>query len=723
MNNSLCIAIRFHEGRYHGAGDWPPSPGRVFQALLAGVARGRQLQPKDEQALRWLEQLKAPVIATPPAHLGQAVTNYVPNNDLDTVGGDLRELAKLRTAKVLRPYLFDPQQPLLFVWHFDDQASHEHHAERICMMSQQIYQLGQGIDMAWAQAWRLTTEMAKQHLAVYPGAAYQPHQQGRGVPLTCPHQGSLNSLQDRHALMLTRFSGAQKLRAFSQPAKASFDKVFYQAVSHRLLFDIRTTATQRNFLAYPSEHTAKLTELIRNQAAAHLAKALPHRSHEVKAVFIGRGAGERDKARRVKIIPLPSIGHRHADCGIRRILVDIPDQSPLSKEDIRWAIMQGRHELSEHTWQLLPADTTTMLHHYGISLTAPAGGSYASWRSITPLVLYSGGGQTSAAARIQAHRRAQGWVKQALRHAGIIAEPIQVQLQREPWTAKGSPAGLFAAPARFSRHALYHARITFNQDISGPVVLGHGRYLGLGLMAPIPNHQQALLSFSLPQHTTISAAEGLVLIKHVRRALMSLAKTKQGLVHPLFSGHNRNGSPAQSGHHRHVFLAAIDDTSDGLINRIIVAAPWCCDRSTNENHSDRNKFLKTVKKLQTLRAGQLGVLHLPAAQHLHDDDPLICQSTVWTSQSWYHPTAHPRRRHDPKLFVMNDITTECHRRGLSKPQVELLDMHVGPKGGNLKALLRLTFARSIRGPLLLGRKSHIGQGLFYPANPANQLPH
>lgn len=725
MKNNLCIAIRFHVGRYHGAGAWPPAPGRVFQALLAGAARGRKVQPQDEQALQWLEQLKSPVIATPPAHQGQAVTYYVPNNDLDTVGGNPQELAKLRTAKILRPYLFDPQQPLLFVWQFDDQASHRHHAERICMMSQQIYQLGQGIDMAWARAWCLTTALARQQLAVYPGTVHQPHHQGRGVALACPHLGTLASLQHRHTLMLTRFSGTHKLRSFSQPAKASFGKVFYQATSHRLLFDIRSTSTARNFLAYPPEHTAKLTALIRHQTAAHLAKALPQQSHEVEAVFIGRGAGERDKARRVKIIPLPSIGHRHADFGIRRIFVEIPDQSPLSKEDIRWAMMQGRYELSEHSWQLLPAHTTTMLHHYGISLATPQHQhkSFASWRSITPLALHRGKAKTSAAARMKEHQRAQAWVKQSLRHAGIIAEPIEVQLQREPWTAKGSPAGSFASSSRFSSQALYHVRITFNQAISGPIVLGHGRYLGLGLMSPIPQHQPALFSFPLPQHLTISAAESLALVRHVRRALMSLAKTKQGRVHPLFSGHNRDGSPAQSGHHRHVFIAASDDNGDGLINRIIVAAPWICDRMSHENWSDRTKFSTIVKQLKTLRAGQLGVLHLPHARHLHDDDLLVRLSTVWTSQSWYHPTAHPRRRHDPKLFVINDVTTECHRRGLPKPQVELLNMHVGPKGGNLKAFLRLKFARSVRGPLLLGRKSHIGQGLFYAADQTSQSPH
>jgi CRISPR-associated protein Csb1 len=38
MPGVLLIAVHFHDGRYHGAGDWPPAPARLFQALVAGAA-------------------------------------------------------------------------------------------------------------------------------------------------------------------------------------------------------------------------------------------------------------------------------------------------------------------------------------------------------------------------------------------------------------------------------------------------------------------------------------------------------------------------------------------------------------------------------------------------------------------------------------------------------------------------------------------------------------
>src|SRR5581483_6685460 len=64
---ALAIYVRLHDGRYHGRGDWPPSPARLFQALVAGAGLSGPLQEKEREALRWLEALPAPIIADPRA--------------------------------------------------------------------------------------------------------------------------------------------------------------------------------------------------------------------------------------------------------------------------------------------------------------------------------------------------------------------------------------------------------------------------------------------------------------------------------------------------------------------------------------------------------------------------------------------------------------------------------------------------------------------------------
>src|SRR6266481_2330035 len=147
MPRVLLITVRFHDGRYHGVGDWPPSPARLFQALVAGAARGGVIAEADRAALEWLEALAPPVIAAPAHRTGQPFASFVPNNDLDAGGGDPRRVSEIRTAKAIKPRLFDNNTPFLYLWHFEEAAEK---AEAICTIARRLYQLGRGVDMAFA---------------------------------------------------------------------------------------------------------------------------------------------------------------------------------------------------------------------------------------------------------------------------------------------------------------------------------------------------------------------------------------------------------------------------------------------------------------------------------------------------------------------------------------------------------------------------------------------
>ena len=47
--------------------------------------------------------------------------------------------------------------------------------------------------------------------------------------------------------------------------------------------------------------------------------------------------------------------------------------------------------------------------------------------------------------------------------------------------------------------------------------------------------------------------------------------------------------------------------------------------------------------------------------------------------------------------------------------MELLSHDTGPRGG-IRARFRITFSIAVQGPLLFGRDSHMGGGLFTAAN-------
>ena len=62
MPHALVIRVHLHDGRYHGAGDWPPSPARLFQAMVAAAGLNGQLAAVRD-SLKWFEELSAEELA------------------------------------------------------------------------------------------------------------------------------------------------------------------------------------------------------------------------------------------------------------------------------------------------------------------------------------------------------------------------------------------------------------------------------------------------------------------------------------------------------------------------------------------------------------------------------------------------------------------------------------------------------------------------------------
>src|SRR5450755_4527512 len=81
----LNLTVRFFSGHYHGK-EWPPSPARLFQALVAGAKTGdpiREWNVDQQSALEWLEGLDPPEILSRASDNGRRYTIFVPNNSLE----------------------------------------------------------------------------------------------------------------------------------------------------------------------------------------------------------------------------------------------------------------------------------------------------------------------------------------------------------------------------------------------------------------------------------------------------------------------------------------------------------------------------------------------------------------------------------------------------------------------------------------------------------------
>ena len=718
MTASLLIAVRFHEGRYYGQEDgfngvdgWPPSPGRLFQALVAGAARGARLLPEDERALKWLERLDPPKIAAPSVRRGRAVRLFVPNNDLDAVGGDPARISEIRVGKQWRPCFFDHKEPILYVWDFESGSVQ---AERVCAVALRVCQLGRGIDMAWASGRVMDRDEADAILNTHAGSLHTPR--GAGKTAT-PHHGTLDSLADRYRRRRTRLitegSGRKSRQLFVQPPKAFFRHTAYDAPPRHLHFELR--GPKGEFCPRPVATTVPLLVGLRDAAARRLQEALPPKSAMIERLIVGRGAGGQDMVQRIRIIPVPSIGTEHTVPSIRRILVEVPSDCPIRVDDLKWAFggLQPYDLQTGEVWvgSLVSTEDSQMASRFmrqarTFQTTTPAAlpGVHRRRLGIAD--------EKSASERSREEALASGAVVQALRHAGVRVRPTDIRVQREPLQRRGVRAELFAAGSRFSKHALWHVELRFAEPISGPLIIGDGRFCGLGLMEPIMAHRDVVV-FDLKRR--LEGEHGRVLVGHLRRALMALARDDAGRVGRLFSGHEPDGRSDADGHHAHVFLAFDDDAArDGTVTRLIVAAPWAADHKAKRRN--QRLFDEVTRQLTDLRAGRLGRFEGLTAELVEDGDPLIGPASTWVGKTPYVATRNLKRSDSPTEFVKADVAAECVRRGLPMPrQIDVSDLHVGPRGGQPTAILGLRFAVSLRGPLLLGRDSHAGGGLFHAA--------
>lgn len=696
MRRALLVSLRFHDGRYHGAGDWPPSPARLFQALVAAAARGGAIPPEYETALRHLESLPPPMVAAPAMRLGQAFTTYVPNNDLDAVGGDSSRIDEIRTPKQIRPRLFDNGVPLLYCWAAEGIAG-----ELVALpaIAARLYQVGRGQDMAFATAELLDAADADARLVAHPGPVFRPSVQGKGgIMLACPVPGSLSSLTARHAAQSLRFRAAAKpgQALFVQPPKARLGQIGYDCPPARYVFALRAGT---DFRPWPLARVVEFVEAVRDGAAARLRQGGVDEAR-IERVVIGRGAGPADIATRPRLVPLPSIGSAHADQAIRRILLEVPPDCPIPAEDLAWALSGlplGPDDAPDAP-RLVPADDVDrMVDHY-----QPAAGARL-WRSITPVALPVRHGTVEKTTSDAAAALA---LSQALRHAGIRVQPENIRLQREPFTARGARAEAFARAPRFPVARLTHAELRFSERVPGPLILGDGRWLGLGLFRPVEETLD-VLAFAV-QDGLVQPAPPTILARALRRAVMARVQQRIGQVAlpSFFSGHAPDGAPLRDGNHRHLAFAF-----DPLGARLLVVAPHRLERRMPSAEERRHLAVldEAMQGMTELRAGPAGLLRLQAAS-FDPSDRLLGQGRAWESVTDYLPTRHAKRS-APDQALSDDARTECRRRGWPEPHVEVLAVREGPRGG-LAARLRLHFAVACDGPLLLGRGAHLGGGLF-----------
>lgn len=723
---ALVIYVRFHDGRYHGRGDWPPSPARLFQALVAGAGLSGPLEGNDKEALTWLQALPAPIIAVARAwQPRRGVLFYMPNNDSDGIEGDPARMAKIRTAtKVFRPYFFDSGIPFVYAWPLAPDPADQQNAEKVCGLTERLYQLGRGIDMAWAWGEMLDDDTLQDLLAAYPGQVFRPSERGLGATLQCACPGSLESIERRYRAYAERFSylkdGKKVKVVFRQPPKARFRLQPYDSPPSRQMYELRHPVEEGVFAPWPLERAHELVVALRDAALSRLKRSMPARAADIDRVLVGRkpdGANDCPPESRVRIIPLASIGHAHADRQIRRVLVETPAGCLLHPNDIQWAF-SGLELINQDGGEvvatLIRTDNDSFLEHYGVRTDR----GYYHWRTVTPAVLPETARRRridparkiqeakAGSERRSEHERAAAAARQALRHVGLREGIHAVRLQREPFEANGRRVEDFAEGTRFEKHRLWHVEIEFSAPVEGPLTIGDGRFLGLGVMAPVV---QARGVYAFAVESGIAGSpdpEGLA--RALRRAVMARVQSHiNESLPPFFSGHETDGSPVRASRSSHLAFAF-----DPARTRLLVIAPHVLDRRPpTGDEADHLALLdRALEGLRELRAGKAGVLTLRPAVVDTDTDPLFAPATLWTTQTRYLVTRHVRAA-DARQALVSDIQEQLRLREFPKAEVTSLECD-GVAGKGLEGRVTLRFKVAVTGPVLLGRNRFLGGGIF-----------
>jgi len=487
----LLITVHWLDDRYHGLLDregppeWPPSPYRLFQALVAGVARRGELEAEPGRALEWLQRLNPPMIIAPRSCPGQVVTHFVPNND-----GDKKPDRQDRfTGKTFRPTLMLDPPDIHYLWKIhSDQVSQ---AEGVCKIARYLSCLGWGIDMAYADGQLIDADQISQ----LPGVRWHPKKnvlRDDGL-LRVPafdretHVGSLSDLKRAHQSALSRIEHGKPLNTVEKPKV--FDRVFYESKERLLgrpyqVFELRRD--DGGYFNYPQDRLIHIAGMVRHLAIAAMEKALPEGADAewVNRYVAGHNCDDAADHCQFSYLPLPSIGDQHADHKVRRVMIAAhPGDDRLLQHLTRR--LNGQQLKPTAQTHLDHPPTLERVHHDKVARFYTRSGNV--WASATPVILPGHDDHKPDKTR--------KLIEKALEQSGI-EQPCEFEwsafsqfpksLSAHKYGRDRRPLGYFRPSHLFSQTAV-HLKLRFHDglQVPGPLAIGAGRHCGLGVLAQV----------------------------------------------------------------------------------------------------------------------------------------------------------------------------------------------------------------------------------------------
>ncbi len=459
----LRVAVDWLDGVYHGD-EWPPSPLRLFQAMIAGYAVHRRGDPALEAAMRHLETLPTPAIFAPEAKRRSPVASAAPNNDgdetLKLLARGEHEAAREKARRALtirerRSRSFDGA--VTYEW--DATAETAEHLPALEAIAGSVSAVGHGIDMAVARAGLLDDPARPE------GARHAPSPQGRSMNV--PYPGAFDRLEERFREFRGRVR-AGGVRGVREPAHRRAGYAPELALPPLRCEGFRLMDMDGGPLAFEGTRAMEVAAMARH--AVHGAARRAGLAAGTVSELMGHGGG-----RRIRVQPLPNVGHAHADGLIRRVMLTAPES--VAEDDwldvlsrLVWSelVPEGRREPVGVLAPVAGSDPV-LARYYGESRT---------WTTATPVVL-------PGRDRRRGRPRPERSVRRLLRHAGIPEAMMEAATMEPAGRLAGSaPPRLYGRPRHLAGYPCAHMSVRWRAPVSGPLVLGAGAGYGLGLFLP-----------------------------------------------------------------------------------------------------------------------------------------------------------------------------------------------------------------------------------------------
>ena len=543
MKQFLCIQVRFLRGSCHGRGDgdapeWPPSPLRLFQALVAAASSRWGKHHSAVDSLRWLERLSAPKILAPPARKTTPFRLYVPNNTADLAvtawkKGTRSNLKDVRTEKDVCGHQIENEgedDPVSFVWPVEKlDGDPSLHIGRLKDAAASLTHLGWGIDMAAADARLLSAEAVEK----LPGESYQPVDEKTDLQLRVPIPGTFEALKKRHHKFLNRIEIKGKKQTFHPvPDLTTFRKAYYLSANKSrkprvVAFELHPLEqnTSARFQAFnPVEQGTAVAAMVRHLVSKpEFHKQLGWKPEQLTMLH-GHGETENDgrsrqpvSGPRLAILPLPTLesrgqGKSKVLGSIRRVLLTImrgDEKSPANLDEVQ-RLLDGQVLRPNPNDRRIPSAVLSRIY-YEDKVVREYLRPAKSWATVTPVVLPGfddPGGlrrklrppqveNLSAKEKREIlgklEKRTEDLLRKAILHAGYSAE--MAKNAKLYWRSAGfwpgaALSGKSFVPQYLRQYRRLHVRIDWRDsegkliEVNGPVCLGGGRFLGMGLFAP-----------------------------------------------------------------------------------------------------------------------------------------------------------------------------------------------------------------------------------------------